>query len=105
MEILVTAGIISLALTVLVTSLAVGAVGVRAANRLTTAANLAALQIEMVKAAPYDPTGAYPVVSAPPGYSMTLTTAEVSSGLQQITATVAFEGQVLTVVGNYKVNR
>jgi len=104
-EVLVAAGIISLALAILVISLAVGALGVRSSNRLTTAANLAAVQIETAKAAPYDPAGAYPTVSAPPGYTVTLAVTEIATGLQQITATVSFQGQVLTVVGNYKVDR
>ncbi|HEY77390.1 MAG TPA: hypothetical protein G4O00_14630 [Thermoflexia bacterium] len=105
MEILVAIGIISLALAILVGSLAVGALGVRSAHRLTTATNLAADQIEVVKHAAYDPTGAYPTVNVPPGYTVTITATEVSTGLQQITVTVSFQGETLAVVGNYKVDR
>ena len=104
-ETLVAAGIIALALTALVVSLAVGATGVRWANRITKASNLAAVQIEVVKDAQYDPAGAYPTVVAPPGYTVDLTATEVLTGLQQLTVTVAYEGQVLAVVGNYKVDR
>ena len=104
-EILVAVGIISLALAILVGSLAVGALGVQTAHRLTTATNLAADQIEVIKHAAYDPTGAYPTVSAPPGYTVTVTTAEIDTGLQQVTVTVSFQGETLAVVGNYKVDR
>ncbi len=104
-ETLVAVGIISLALAILVGSLAVGALGVRNAHRLTTATNLAADQIEVIKHAPYDPAGAYPTVSTPPGYAVGITAVEVSAGLQQITVTVSFQGETLVVVGNYKVDR
>lgn len=104
-EILVAAGIISLALAILLLSLGVGAQGARWANRITTATNLAATQLEIVKGAPYDPSGAYPTVSAPPGYIVTLSATEIGPGLQQITVTVAFGGRTLTTVSNYKVNR
>lgn len=104
-EILVAAGIIALALTVLVTSLAVAALGVRWANRITKAGNLAAVQVEVVKDALYDPAGAYPTIAAPPGYSVDLSATELLTGLQQVTVTVTYEGHVLVVVGNYKVDR
>lgn len=104
-EILVAVGIISLALAILVGALAVGALGVQSAHRLTTAANLAADQIEVIKHAAYDPAGAYPTIGAPPGYSVAVAVTEIDTGLQQITVTVSFQGETLTVVGNYKVDR
>ncbi len=98
-------GIVSLALAILVGALAVGALGVQTAHRVTTATNLAADQIEVIKRAAYDPTGAYPTVSAPSGYTVAVTAVEIGTGLQRITVTVSFQGQTLAVVGNYRVDR
>ncbi len=103
-EILAAVAIISTALVVLIAALSTGAFGVRNAGWLTTATNLAANQLETIKAAPYDPTGAYPLVSASPGYTVTISSQVIITGLQQVTVTVAYEGGAF-VVSNYKVER
>ena len=103
-EVLVAVAIISAALVILVASLSTGAFGVRTANRLTTATNLTSAQLESVKGAPYDAAGAYPLVSAPPGYTVTVSTDVITTGLQIVTVTVSYEGGDLTV-SNYKVDR
>lgn len=103
-EILVAVGIITVALTALIAALSTGMLGVRTANRVTVANTLAVNQLEAIKAAPYDPAGAYPLVSAPAGYTITLASRTLAAGLQQVTVTVSYEGGAV-VIGNYKVDR
>jgi type II secretory pathway pseudopilin PulG len=103
-EVLVAVSIISMALVILVASLSTGAFGVRVSSQLTTATNLTVAQLETVKGAPYDPAGAYPLVSAPPGYAVVVDTEVLTTGLQVVTVTVSYEGGDLTV-SNYKVDR
>jgi type II secretory pathway pseudopilin PulG len=104
-EVLVTVAIISIVLVVFITALSTGSMGVRVANRLTTATNLAATQLESVKAAPYDVGGGYGIVDRPANYEIVLTTNEITAGLQQVTATVAYDGEVLIELSNYRVDR
>jgi type II secretory pathway pseudopilin PulG len=103
-EILAAVAIISIALVVFISALSTGAFGVRNTDRLTTATNLAANQLETIKAAPYNAAGAYPPVGASPGYTVTISSRVIVTGLQQVTVTIAYEGGALTV-SNYRVNR
>jgi type II secretory pathway pseudopilin PulG len=104
-EILVALAIIASTLTIFIVALSTGAFGVRTAERLTTANNLAASQLESIKGATYDAAGVYAPIPAPPGYAIAVTSSEVVTGLQQITVTVSLQGETLTTVSNYKVNR
>jgi type II secretory pathway pseudopilin PulG len=104
-EILVALAIVASTLTIFVVALSTGAFGVRTAERLTTASNLAASQLESVKGAAYDAAGAYTSIPAPPGYAIAVTSSEVVTGLQQITITISLQGETLATVSNYKVNR
>jgi type II secretory pathway pseudopilin PulG len=103
-EVLVAVSIVSMALVILVASLSTGAFGVRVSSQLTTATNLTTAQLETIKGAPYDPVGAYPMVSAPPGYSVVVNTEVLTTGLQVVTVTVSYEGGDLSV-SNYKIDR
>lgn len=104
-EILVALAIIASTLTIFVIALSTGAFGVRTAERLTTANNLAASQLESIKGATYDAAGAYVPIPALPGYAVAVTSREIVTGLQQITVTVSLQGETLSTVSNYKVNR
>lgn len=105
-EILVAIAIIVSGLAIFIAALSTGAVAVHSSNTLTTATNLAAVQLESIKAADYmTGTPAYPAISAPAGYSVSNTVTEVGAGLQQVTVTVSWNGEVLVTVSNYKVNR
>lgn len=104
-EILATVGILSVALVVFVAALSTGAFGVRSSSRITTATNLAAAQLESIKGAAYDAAGAYPIVAAPPGYAVVVSSNVITPGLQQVTVTVTCQGETLLVVSNYKVDR
>jgi type II secretory pathway pseudopilin PulG len=103
-EVLVAVSIISMALVILVASLSTGAFGVRVSSQLTTATNLTTAQLETIKGAPYDPAGAYPLVSVPPGYTVVVNTEVLTTGLQVVTVTVSYEGGDLSV-SNYKIDR
>jgi type II secretory pathway pseudopilin PulG len=109
-EILVAIAIIALALVVFIAGLSTGSFAVRASNRLTTANNLAAVQLESIKAQAYavaSPCGAigtYAKIAEPPGYAITVATCELSSKLEQVTVTVSYTGGA-AVLSNYKVNR
>jgi type II secretory pathway pseudopilin PulG len=105
-EVLVTVAIISIVLVVFVSALSTGSMGVGVSNRLTTGINLAAAQLESVKSAPYDADGdSYAIVDRPQGYDILLTTSEITAGLQQVTATVSYEGELLIEISDYKVDR
>ena len=104
-EILVAVAIIALTLTVLITALSTGALAVRNANRLTTANNLSASQLEVVKGADYDPGGGYDIIPAPEGYSVLTSADVITTGLQQVTVTVSYEGETLMIISNHKVDR
>jgi len=103
-ELLAALAIISMGLVVLIAALSTASFGVRTSNRLTTATNLAANQLEAIKAAPYDAAGAYPLVGASPGYTVTISSQVIAGGLQQVTVTVTYDGGAVTV-SNYKVDR
>jgi type II secretory pathway pseudopilin PulG len=103
-EVLVAVAIISMALVILVASLSTGAFGVRVSSQLTTATNLVTAQMETIKGAPYDAGGAYPLVSAPSGFTVITSTSVISPGLQMVTVTVAYDGGELTL-SNLKVDR
>jgi len=115
-EILAAVAVISLSLVVLIASLSTGALAVRTSNRLTRAANLAAVQLESIKAADYVtgtvsyptiPTGAYTIDQEISywGGSSFASAPGADSGMQWITVTVSYDGEALAVVSNYKVNR
>ncbi|MDY7079507.1 MAG: hypothetical protein SXV54_21600 [Chloroflexota bacterium] len=104
-EILAAVAIISLTLATFVTALSTGAFGVRTADQLTTANNLAASQLETIKGANYDAAGLYPLVAMPPSYAVVVSSNVIATGLQQVTVTVSYQGEVLALVSNYKVDR
>jgi Tfp pilus assembly protein PilV len=101
-EVLVALGILASAIVILIAGLSTGSFAVRSTDTLTTAGNLAAVQLESIKAQPY--SGAYTKVAEPPGYILSITQSLLATGLQQITVTVSFNGGSFTV-SNYKVKR
>ncbi|MEA3397768.1 MAG: hypothetical protein U9R05_09940 [Chloroflexota bacterium] len=105
-EVLVAVAIIAVALVIFVAALSTGAFAVRTSNRLTTATNLAASQLESIKADSYADVvaGNYSHVAAPSGYTVAVITNTLNTGLLQVTVTVSYEGGELAV-SNYKVNR
>ena len=106
-ELLVALAIMASTLVTLVAALSTAAFGVRASNRLTTATNLAASQLESIKADGYSDvvSGDYSRVAAPPDYTIAVSRSEISAGLLQVTVTVSYQGETRVVVSNYKVDR
>jgi general secretion pathway protein I len=103
-ELLIAVAIISMALVAFIVSLSTGAMGVGHTTRRTTALNLATSQLEMIKSAAYNSAG-YTPIAAPPGYTVQLAATEIAVGLQQVTTTVRYDGDVLVRISNYKVDR
>jgi Tfp pilus assembly protein PilV len=101
-EVLVALGILASAIVILIVGLSTGLFAVRSTDTLTTAGNLAAVQLESIKAQPYG--AAYTQVAEPPGYTVSIAAQVMATGLQHITVTVSFNGGSFTV-SNYKVNR
>ena len=102
-EVLVALGILASSIVILVTGLSTGSFAVRSTDTLTTASNLAAAQLESIKAQPYTTTP-YAKVAEPAGYTLSIAQSQVATGLQQITVTVSFNGGSFKV-SNYKVQR
>jgi type II secretory pathway pseudopilin PulG len=103
-EVLVALGILASAIVILITGLSTGSFAVRSADTLTTASNLAAAQLESIKAQTYVTLTTYTKVAEPSGYTISIAQSLVATGLQQITVTVVFNGGSFKV-SNYKVNR
>jgi len=99
--------IIASTLVILVAALSTGAFGVRASNQLTTATNLAASQLESIKADEYGDvvSGETSRIAVPSDYTIAVSRSEIDTGLLQVTVTVSYQGQTLVVVSNYKVDR
>ncbi len=104
-ELLIAVGIISMTLVVFIMSLSTGAMGVGLNTRRTMATTLASSQLEAIKASAYITSGAYAPITGPDGYTILIDTAVISTGLQQVTTTVRYDGQVLAQISNYKMNR
>ena len=116
-EVLVALGILASAIVILITGLSTGSFAVRSTDTLTTASDLAAVQLESIKAANYvTGTAAYAAIPAPSGYTIAQTIsywsgslftsnpAADTTGMQWITVTVTFNGGSFKV-SNYKVKR
>ena len=110
-EILVAIAIITVALTVFVTSLSTGAIGVGMARDLARANNLALSQLESVKAQTYavpaycGDEGAYATIAAPAPFSVATAACELHPGLEVITVTVTLPGSTLVALSNYRIDR
>ena len=116
-EVLVAVAIMAIVLTIFLSALVTGGLGVRVVHERVTAENLARSQLEYIK--DYEPyneitqttPGAYPTVtSIVSGYAITVTASPIATtnfDIQLITVTV-FYGDVLTptfTMEEYKVKR
>jgi hypothetical protein len=119
-EELVTVGVISFGIVILVVMITTGVIGVRLADDKVVSESLARSQMELIKDAPFedDPvSNPYPSVTAVPGYvvsvgieywdavSSAFTTTPMTDGLQKIIVTVTANGDTLNQTGMYKVDR
>lgn len=108
-ETLVAVGILGTGVVALVGAMSAGSLAVGEQAQQATVQRLAAQQMETVKAAPYDITGAsYVTVGAPAGYAVEV---NVDSGIytttdiQLVTVTVTRDGADVLTIEDYKVNR
>jgi prepilin-type N-terminal cleavage/methylation domain-containing protein len=108
MEMLVAVAIIGIAITVFITALSTGSLSVSALNVGTIAQDLAQRQIEQIKSATYDSTGAsYTLVTAPSGYTIGLAVNSAlyaDNKIQKLTVTISHNAQQVLVVEDYKGN-
>lgn len=104
-EILVAAGILATSLVVLLLALSTAAQATRIAADMSTATALAQSQLETIKAAPYESSGSYPVISVPAGFTVTVMVSELATGKQLVTVSVRTQGQTLAQLSMYKVDR
>ena len=108
-ELVVAAAIVGVALATFIAALSTGSLSVGELNRETVAQSLAQRQLEQLKDAAYDATGAsYSLVSTPAGYSIALNVNSAlyaDTNIQKITVTVSKDAQSVLVLENYKVNR
>lgn len=119
-EELVALGIVVIGLAFVLAAIGTASLGLRETNEHVFAENLARSQLEQLQTVPYraDPTAVpYPIVAAPPGYSLGLTidywtapngpfTSTLrNDGMQRITVSVTHDGQAVLDAAAYKVNR
>jgi len=107
-EVLVAVAIMAIVLTIFLSALVTGSLGVSVVHERVTAENLARSQLEYVKNQDYITTTDYSLISVPPSYSAYTITAqspEISDGLQLITVTVFYDGDPTFRMEEYKVDR
>ena len=107
-EVLVAVAIMAIVLTVFLSALSTGSLGVSVVHERVTAENLARAQLEYVKNQDYITTTDYSLISVPPSYSaytITVQSPEISDGLQLITVTVFCDGAPTFTIEEYKVDR
>lgn len=119
-EELVALSLIALGLVLLVAMLSTGSFGVSTLGNKTTAGSLARNQLELIKAANYEPdptANPYPAVPVSAPYSMSLTieywdatndvfvSAVRNDGLQRVTVAISRAGKELVRMQDLKVDR
>ena len=110
-ESLAAVAILGTAVVAFVVALSAGSIAVREQGQQVVAQSLVQTQLEYTKSYPYD-AGAttYPTVDTPAGYSISVEVdpileADSDTDIQEITVTVAHDGEDLLTVEDYKVNR
>ncbi len=108
-ESLVAIAILGIGVTALITDLSAGSIAVTTQNEAAVAQGLAQTQMEVTKAAPYDPAGiTYASISAPEGYKVTVDT---NSGIfddkniQKITVAIIHDTETVLTLEGYKVKQ
>jgi prepilin-type N-terminal cleavage/methylation domain-containing protein len=107
-ETLVAVAILGTAIVTFIVALSTGAISVGENDQETVAQRLAQSQIEYTKNLAYSSTGIYATITAPTGYSLTVTSTSVAgtdTNIQKITVTVLHNSNSVLVVSDYKVNR
>jgi len=108
-EVLVALGLLGVFAAVFLTGIATSSKAILIANERTTAESLARSQMEYVKeldyingATTYDPAQ---IPAEHVGFSATIDVVELVAGLQKITVTINYYGEVVITLEDYKVDR
>jgi Tfp pilus assembly protein PilV len=107
-ETLVAVAILGTAIITFITALSTGAISVGDNDQETIAQRLAQSQMESTKSLAFAPSGVYPTITTPAGYTLTVNAASVAgtdANIQKITVTVQRNGLSIFTVADYKVNR
>ena len=108
-ETLVAVAILGTSVVAFVVALSTGSLAVGKQDEEVVAQELAQTQLEYTKSYVFTPgASTYPTISAPDGYSISLTVSSVpntNDDIQKITATITRNSENIFVVEDYKVNR
>jgi prepilin-type N-terminal cleavage/methylation domain-containing protein len=108
-ETLVAIAILGVSVTAFILALSTGTIATRNQGEDVRAQGLAQTQMETIKAAAYDITGAsYTAVSTPPGYAIDISTDSSlysNNSIQKVTVAVSHAGSTLLTLEGYKVDR
>ena len=108
-ETLVAVAILGTAVVAFASGLSAGSIAVREQDEIAVSQGLAQTQMEYTKSYAYNPGAAtYPAVATPADYSIAVGVSAVpgtDTNIQKITVTVSREGQAVTTVEGYKLNR
>jgi prepilin-type N-terminal cleavage/methylation domain-containing protein len=108
-EALVAIAIFGLCAAAFIGALSTGSVSTRLHGEEVIARNLAQSQMENIKAAGYDSSGAsYSTISAPADYSIAIAANSAiysDANIQKLTVTISHSGNSVLILEDYKVNR
>jgi len=105
-ESVVAVAIVGVAVVAFVTALSAGSIAVREGGQGVVAQRLVRTQLEYIKSCPYATT--YSTVDTPEGYTISVevdSTPDNDADIQKVTVTIFRDGDNITAVENYKVNR
>jgi type II secretory pathway pseudopilin PulG len=108
-ESLIAVAILGTTVVTFVTSLATGSLAIRETGQEVVAQSLARSQLEYIKDLAYDAEAtSYPAVAAPPGYAISVNVTSIpgtNANIQKVTASISHDGELITTIEDYKVNR
>lgn len=108
-EVVVAIAVLGVSLAAFASALSTGSIAVGLKGEETIAQRLAQSQLESLKAATYDATGAsYTLVTAPADYSVSLavdSSIYTNNDIQKLTVTIRHDDNTILTAEDYKVNR
>lgn len=103
-EVLVAVAIMAIVLTIFLSALSTGSLGVSVVHERVTAENIARSQLEYVKETGF--TDHYtPTAISHTGYTAAISATTIYTGVQLITVTVSYDGEPTFTIEEYKVDR
>jgi prepilin-type N-terminal cleavage/methylation domain-containing protein len=108
-ESLVAIAILAVCASTFILALSTGMTAARLQDTSAIGGSLAQSQMESIKAAAYDSSGAsYAPISLPTGYTLTINTNSTIYGtpdIQKVTVTIKYSGSIVSTLEDYKGNR